>query len=145
MLLLRMRETWFNSHIYPIFFDVTDDALLFFTNISSTSRSCELVFLFMSNGRVVRASARFVSLFSYSFNSSNGRVVRASVSGAVGLGLIPSRVKPMTLKLYSQLPCLTLSIKGTPTACHRCDISSELCCPGTKPRRWTRHSLHASA
>ena len=22
------------------------------------------------------------------------------------------------------------------TACHRCDVSSELCCPGAKPRRW---------
>ena len=40
---------------------------------------------------------------------------RASVSRAVDSGLIPSRVKPMTLKKnwYSQLPCLTLSIKGT--------------------------------
>ena len=32
-------------------------------------------------------------------NSSDGRVVRASASGAVDLGLIPSWVKPMTLKL----------------------------------------------
>ena len=32
-------------------------------------------------------------------NSSDGRVVRASALGAVDLGLIPSRVKPMTLKL----------------------------------------------
>ena len=31
--------------------------------------------------------------------SSDGRVVRASASGDVHLGLIPSRVKPMTLKL----------------------------------------------
>ena len=30
---------------------------------------------------------------------SDGRVVRASASGAVDSGLIPSRVKPMTLKL----------------------------------------------
>ena len=27
---------------------------------------------------------------------------------------------------------------------HRLDVSSELCCPGVKPRRWPRHSLHAS-
>ena len=27
---------------------------------------------------------------------------------------------------------------------HRCDVSSKLCCPGAKPRRWLRHSLHAS-
>ena len=39
---------------------------------------------------------RFYWLRSY---SSDGRVVRASASGAVDLGLIPSRVKPMTLKL----------------------------------------------
>ena len=33
-------------------------------------------------------------------NSSDGRLVlRTSVSGAVDLGLIPSRVKPMTVKL----------------------------------------------
>ena len=32
-------------------------------------------------------------------NSSDGRVVRASASEAVDLGLIPSRVEPMTLKL----------------------------------------------
>ena len=31
--------------------------------------------------------------------SSDGRVVRASASGAVDLGLIPSRAKPMTLTL----------------------------------------------
>ena len=30
---------------------------------------------------------------------SNGRVIRASASGVVDSGLIPSRVKPMTLKL----------------------------------------------
>ena len=33
------------------------------------------------------------------FNCSDGRVVRASAFGAVDLGLIPSRFKPMTLKL----------------------------------------------
>ena len=32
-------------------------------------------------------------------NSSDGRVVRASASLAIDSGLIPSRVKPMTLKL----------------------------------------------
>ena len=32
-------------------------------------------------------------------NSSDGRVVRASASGTVDSGFIPSRVKPMTLKL----------------------------------------------
>ena len=33
------------------------------------------------------------------FNSSDGRVVSASASGAVHLGLIQSRVKPITLIL----------------------------------------------
>ena len=32
-------------------------------------------------------------------NSSDGRVVRASASGAVDLGLIPSRIQLMTIKL----------------------------------------------
>ena len=32
-------------------------------------------------------------------NSLDGRVVRTSASGAVDLGLIPTRVTPMTLKL----------------------------------------------
>ena len=45
------------------------------------------------------------------FDSSDGRVVRVSASGAVDLGLIPSRVKPMTLKIG--MHCLTLNIKGT--------------------------------
>ena len=40
----------------------------------------------------------FVSQFSLS-NSSDGRVVRVSTLGAVDLGLISSRVKPMTSKL----------------------------------------------
>ena len=44
-------------------------------------------------------------------NSSDGRVVRAPTSEAVDLGLIPSQVKPMTW-YSSQLPCLTLSLKG---------------------------------
>ena len=35
----------------------------------------------------------------YNFSISKGRLVKASVSGAVDLGLIPSRVKPMILKL----------------------------------------------
>ena len=32
-------------------------------------------------------------------NNSDGRVIRASASGAVNLGLIPSPVKSMTIKL----------------------------------------------
>ena len=39
--------------------------------------------------------------------SSDSQVVRASASGAVDLGLIPSRVKPMALKLV-----FTASLRG---------------------------------
>ena len=31
-----------------------------------------------------------------------------------------------------------------PKARHRCNVTSELCSPGTKLRRWARHLLHAS-
>ena len=31
----------------------------------------------------------------------------------------------------------------SPTTCHRCDVSSKLCCPGANLRRWSRHSLYA--
>ena len=35
---------------------------------------------------------------------------------------------------------------ASPKARHRCDVSSKLCCPGAKPRRWAPfpHSLRAS-
>ena len=45
-------------------------------------------------------------------------------------GLIPGPVKLDTV---------------SPTACLRCDVSLDLCCPGAEPRGWSRHSLHASA
>ena len=47
------------------------------------------------------------------FNSSDDQVVRAYVSRAVDTGLIPSRVKSMTLKLIFTASLLMLSIKGT--------------------------------
>ena len=49
------------------------------------------------------------------YNCSGGRVVRASAFVAASLGFIPSRIKPVTLKLVFtlQLPCLSFSIKGT--------------------------------
>ena len=32
----------------------------------------------------------------------------------------------------------------SPAACHCCDVSSKICCPGTNPLMiWARHSLHA--
>ena len=36
----------------------------------------------------------------------------------------------------------------SPTTRHRCDVSSELCCPGAKPRRWalaTRYTLQRNS
>ena len=55
-----------------------------------------------NNGNV-KVSATFAkdlpSLRCFGLNSSDSQGVRASASGAVDLGLIPSRDKPMTLKL----------------------------------------------
>ena len=51
--------------------------------------------------------------------SSDGRVVRGYASGAVNLGLIPSRVKPMTLKLVFtafQLDATLGSVKNKPAS-----------------------------
>ena len=50
---------------------------------------------------------------SYTDFGSDDRVVRASASGAVDLVLIPSPVKPITLKLVIAASCLTFSMKGT--------------------------------
>ena len=44
--------------------------------------------------------------YSRKINSSDCRVVRAPAAGALDLGLIPSRVQPMTLKL------VFLALKG---------------------------------
>ena len=52
-------------------------------------------------------------MFSASFNSSGGSAARGSAARAEDLSLIPSRVKPMNLKLVFTIPCLTFNIKGT--------------------------------
>ena len=57
-------------------------------------------------------------------------MVRASASGAVDSGLIPSRVKPMTLKLACTTLCLTFGIKETVWRTNR---TIHLLC------RWERH------
>ena len=62
-------------------------------------------------------------------NSSDGRVVRASASGAADSGLIPSRVKPMTLKLVFTTSLLDVqhyrdSVENKP--------ASFTCCAGGK-------------
>ena len=67
--------------------------------------------------------------------SSDGRVVRASASGAVDLGLIPSRVKPMTLKLVfaaSQLDVPHSAVKG------QCEEQAGkfTCCAVGKGTKW---------
>ena len=59
-----------------------------------------------------------------------GFVVTDIANGAGGRGTILGPVE---------------SDSGPPSARHHCDVSSELCYPGAKLRRWTRHSLHASA
>ena len=61
---------------------------------------------------------------------SDGRVVRASAPGALNLGLISSRVKPMTLKLVFTASWLTLSIKSL--VCRTSRQVYLLC-------RWKRH------
>ena len=43
------------------------------------------------------------------------------------------------------IPRLVKSDTVSPTARHRYDVSSELCCSGAKLRRWARHSIHAGA
>ena len=48
---------------------------------------------------------------------------------------IPGSVKSKTI-LPSSIPGSVKSKTLLPRARHRYDVSSELCCPGTKPRRW---------
>ena len=60
---------------------------------------------------------------------SAGTAVKDVAVCAGGLGSIAGPVKSET---------------GSPTAQHHCDVSSELCCPGTKPCRWIPHSVHTS-
>ena len=45
------------------------------------------------------ATAYAICVVYFKFNCLDGRVLRVSASGAVDSGLIPSRVKPMTLEL----------------------------------------------
>ena len=52
----------------------------------------------------------------------NRPIVEHITIGSGGLGSIPGSVKSDTV---------------SPTARHRYDVSSELCCPGAKPHRWT--------
>ena len=47
---------------------------------------------------------------------------------AIGAGTV------VTSLIFSSVKSDTLSS----TARHRCDVSSEPCCPGVKPRRWTQ-------
>ena len=73
-----------------------------------TLLKCVCFFVFVSNTLLKYKLVGIAGI-----NSSDDQAVRASTSGVVNLSLILSRVKPMTFPWYSQLPCLTLSIKGT--------------------------------
>ena len=55
-------------------------------------------------------------------------VVEDTVNDAESLGSIPGSAKLDTV---------------SPTIRHRCDVSSELHCPGSNPLDGPRHSLHA--
>ena len=63
----------------------------------------------------------FILLFSRHFSLQNASLWKAYAIGAGGLGFDSQAGKIVTV---------------SPTARHRCDVSSELCCPGAKPRRW---------
>ena len=54
-------------------------------------------------------------------NQTVSSVVKNIAIGAGGLGSIPGSVRSDT---------------ALPTALFCCNISSKLCCPGAKPRRW---------
>ena len=61
-------------------------------DVSSDSKLCSPKSVSYTDFSVAQAQNR-------GDNSSDGRVVRASASAVADSGLIPSRVKPMTLKL----------------------------------------------
>ena len=68
----------------------------------TTGVRCIIWKLFLINMGVPSKVSQLVENFEInilSCDSSDGRVVRASAMEAVDLGLIPSQVKPMTLKL----------------------------------------------
>ena len=59
---------------------------------------CAISFLSNFNSHITQNYLQMISIIKQDI-SSDGRVVRSSASGAVDFGLIPSRVKSMTLKL----------------------------------------------
>ena len=58
---------------------------------------------------LLKLDIRFLllSIQKFTMTAQMARVVKAFASGTVDLGLIPSRVKPMTLKLVFTASCLT--------------------------------------
>ena len=60
------------------------------------------------------------SLFKFTLDVKQISVVVLDIATGAG-DSIPEPVKSATV---------------SPIARHRCDVSSELCCPGAKPRRW---------
>ena len=65
-----------------------------------------VIFFFLGNfnSHTEQSYLQMISIIKQD-NSSDDRVERASASGAVDLGLIPSRLKPTTLNWYSRI-CL---------------------------------------
>ena len=59
--------------------------------------------------------------YKYALDRPLAQLLSAHVIGAGGLGF-DSQADQIDTK--------------SPTARHRCDVSSELCCPDAKPRRW---------
>ena len=100
-------------------------SLFFYTPVLSQPRRCSTFLVFFLHIIFLRTSDFFGSQL-------DGRVNRASASEAVDSCLIPSRVKPMTLKLVFTASRLTLSIKRT---AWRTSRKVYLLC------RWERHSV----
>ena len=86
--MLRMR---FSLRLSNIFFS---DAIF----VCAFKIICAVSFLSNFNSHIALNYLQMISIIEQD-NSSDGRVVRASASRVVDLGLIPSWVKPMTLKL----------------------------------------------
>ena len=59
---------------------------------------CAISFLRNFNSHIAQNYLQIITTIKQD-NSSDGRVATASASGAADLGLIPSRIKPVTLKL----------------------------------------------
>ena len=55
---------------------------------------------------------------------------------AVRVSISSFRFPQSVLEAWGSIPGPVKLDTVSPTIRHRCDVSSELCCPGAKPRRW---------